>query len=243
MFCPLTTTSMLQCCHGFSSMDTSNVFAPILSNRFCFNVAMDFHPWIQERKIPRRNNTLELQCCHGFSSMDTSDEIDNIIKSIQLQCCHGFSSMDTSHPDSKHLEHIRSFNVAMDFHPWIQLRDAYMQYLLDMLQCCHGFSSMDTKRCYALLPCLAYASMLPWIFIHGYIGFPVTLCFPSDLLQCCHGFSSMDTRKNKSGRLRLFMLQCCHGFSSMDTGLNNGIITQVEYFMLIRDLLIVNSFF
>ena len=62
-----------------------------------------------------------------------------------------------------------SFNVAMDFHPWIR------------------------NECNSFIPCNNQASMLPWIFIHGYIYKRGSKKMPGETLQCCHGFSSMDT--------------------------------------------------
>ena len=83
----------------------------------------------------------------------------------------------------------------MDFHPWIQSFFAEFGNLLVQLQCCHGFSSMDTSLCLQEIYIQNIASMLPWIFIHGYQGGRVEgLCWKW-WLQCCHGFSSMDTEK------------------------------------------------
>ena len=42
-----------------------------LSRNTCFNVAMDFHPWIRGCTPKSWASTAMLQCCHGFSSMDT----------------------------------------------------------------------------------------------------------------------------------------------------------------------------
>ena len=107
-------------------------------------------PWIFIHGYPQMNmsrwrSPYVLQCCHGFSSMDTIYRWNIGHTSLLLQCCHGFSSMDT------------------------KLNDFSMGSLISMLQCCHGFSSMDTG-CGWVWPWQRpwWASMLPWIFIHGY---------------------------------------------------------------------------
>ena len=75
-----------------------------LSRNTCFNVAMDFHPWIplatdgEIIAVVCRDHfalMIRLQCCHGFSSMDTVIYRAKVPKLSRLQCCHGFSSMDT----------------------------------------------------------------------------------------------------------------------------------------------------
>ena len=86
-----------------------------------------------------------------------------------------------------------SFNVAMDFHPWI-------------------LGIMSTYRRSGIA-----ASMLPWIFIHGYLSTQYFSWGTTSPLQCCHGFSSMDTPVPVPPITDVRKLQCCHGFSSMDT--------------------------
>ena len=73
------------------------------------------------------------------------------------------------------------FNVAMDFHPWILGTDHFQ------------------------FPNFFFASMLPWIFIHGYRHVYAVIFSPPPLLQCCHGFSSMDTFQQL-----YFTRQDCH---------------------------------
>ena len=110
---------MLQCCHGFSSMDTSN---PIYRCSSLCSASM--LPWI---------------FIHGYGI----DIFSSAMLAPLLQCCHGFSSMDTpKYPSRRRSIHTASmlpwifihgyrsgkfqqearcscFNVAMDFHPWI----------------------------------------------------------------------------------------------------------------------------
>ena len=136
----------------------------------------------------------------------------------------------------------RCFNVAMDFHPWIPIHPVFFlgnDQPASMLPWIfiHGYSSSSTPHNWC-----QEASMLPWIFIHGYCIMPVARlviiwCFNVAMdfhpwilmtvmlnnplfhrLQCCHGFSSMDTCPNNPLTISNIPLQCCHGFSSMDTG-------------------------
>ena len=111
--------SELQCCHGFSSMDTSPSKASATRYPYRFNVAIDFHPWIPDVLFRSWDMLCLLQCCHGFSSMDTGTDAFDEMRSKMLQCCHRFSSMDTQKYSN-----------------------------------CWFFRNR--------------ASMLPWIFIHGY---------------------------------------------------------------------------
>ncbi len=85
-----------------------------------FNVAMDFHPWIQLKGWLTYVQDPPLQCCHGFSSMDTESDPHSYFFIHLLQCCHGFSSMDTAAGSEDMERGGLSFNVAMDFHPWIR---------------------------------------------------------------------------------------------------------------------------
>ena len=133
----------LQCCHGFSSMDTQQQMSIPQSKVECFNVAMDFHPWILQ------DSHFNSSCQMSFNvAMDFHPWIPEYCPLTQtlhdpLQCCHGFSSMDTTTADTS-------------FQP------------LSSLQCCHGFSSMDTRVFLHSSMVRTIASMLPWIFIHGY---------------------------------------------------------------------------
>ena len=108
-----------------------------------FNVAMDFHPWILQ------DSHFNSSCQMSFNvAMDFHPWIPEYCPLTQtlhdpLQCCHGFSSMDTTTADTS-------------FQP------------LSSLQCCHGFSSMDTRVFLHSSMVRTIASMLPWIFIHGY---------------------------------------------------------------------------
>ena len=126
---------------------------------------------------------------HGYSELITF----SFPISFLLQCCHGFSSMDTGMC-------MRSFSPPPP-----------------LLQCCHGFSSMDTFQQLYFTRQDCHASMLPWIFIHGY-----SCCFCLGCI-CRSGFNvAMDFHPWIRLRLSLRVLlppelQCCHGFSSMDT--------------------------
>ncbi len=109
----------LQCCHGFSSMDTLPCPLPSGRTCACFNVAMDFHPWIHRVK---RKSTVSLTC----------------------------------------------FNVAMDFHPWILIPTDFSASTVSPASMLpwifiHGYVVVSY-----IVAWVACASMLPWIFIHGY---------------------------------------------------------------------------
>ena len=65
--------------------------------------------------------------------------------------------MDTYFNDKERGSELMGFNVAMDFHPWILGTDHFQ------------------------FPNFFFASMLPWIFIHGYL--PAAL-FHSSGLSC-----------------------------------------------------------
>ena len=108
--------------------------------------------------------------CHGFSSMDTSNTVASTISvgsasMLPWIFIHGYRKRDDvlvrkvvsfnvamdfhpwirlSQPDMSDPV-LPRFNVAMDFHPWIRDSCAEDRYVPFLLQCCHGFSSMDTK--------------------------------------------------------------------------------------------------
>ena len=135
--------SRLQCCHGFSSMDTE-IFGSISITPISFNVAMDFHPWIPN--IPNE----------GWNGALAASMLPWIfIHGYILECpC-------------------RFIRIWASMLPWIFIHGYkrilgvnWMEYIL--LQCCHGFSSMDTVVIGVVLILVYSASMLPWIFIHGY---------------------------------------------------------------------------
>ena len=110
-----------------------------------------------------------LQCCHGFSSMDTIGFFLRSPENSQASMLpwifiHGY--VNDVVVSSVLLD---SFNVAMDFHPWIRIASEEYPPEVNELQCCHGFSSMDTSISDMLIIICSPASMLPWIFIHGYL--------------------------------------------------------------------------
>ena len=145
-------------------------FSKVARKFSSFNVAMDFHPWILLSLCIFFFITGRLQCCHGFSSMDT--EWNQCIPRDPDQCAsmlpwifiHGY--VNDVVVSSVLLD---SFNVAMDFHPWIRIASEEYPPEVNELQCCHGFSSMDTSISDMLIIICSPASMLPWIFIHGYL--------------------------------------------------------------------------
>ena len=196
-------------------------FSPLFG--FAFNVAMDFHPWIL---VPRMVSGLSLTFpsmlpwifIHGYGHTslwqrkhDTASMLPWIfihgyqgnhrrkrIKYWRLQCCHGFSSMDTQLMRVRGHPARACFNVAMDFHPWIlEVLSTFFQVFepASMLPWIfiHGYT--HKRQQYDQFK--PSASMLPWIFIHGYMlenGIPIVMLYVG--LQCCHGFSSMDTGLN-----------------------------------------------
>ena len=211
----------LQCCHGFSSMDTRTRGYPGTIPRTFFNVAMDFHPWIPSWLHFLEVTFLLLQCCHGFSSMDTWD-IVRLWKHSEWNSSmlpwifiHGYLIFNTLQGGfnnasmlpwifihgymliAKVLKRLKAcFNVAMDFHPWIPISSPPTgtgDYQASMLPWIfiHGYRIHINK-----LGSHGKASMLPWIFIHGYLIQTRLKRYGEDPLQCCHGFSSMDTGLN-----------------------------------------------
>ena len=136
-----------------------------------FNVAMDFHPW-----IPISDSCAWISNMVGFNvAMDFHPWI--------------------LHIRENYLPERTGFNVAMDFHPWILRTNSNTIINPITLQCCHGFSSMDTETKVYYYRTNRIASMLPWIFIHGYLNIMTGLWTEGiSGLQCCHGFSSMDTK-------------------------------------------------
>ena len=96
----------------------------------------------------------------------------------------------------------RCFNVAMDFHPWI-LCNLFGKDILSLEASMlpwifiHGYGS-----CQEFCEKVQVASMLPWIFIHGYWAKITCLLAVIEVLQCCHGFSSMDTRIKRIAEIR-----------------------------------------
>ena len=82
--------------------------------------------------------------CHGFSSMDTSNTVASTISvgsasMLPWIFIHGYRKRD-----DVLVRKVVSFNVAMDFHPWIPKAPYSTVANYAPLQCCHGFSSMDT---------------------------------------------------------------------------------------------------
>ena len=184
----------LQCCHGFSSMDTTTL-TPSQISFTRFNVAMDFHPWIhtghsflwQERDL--------LQCCHGFSSMDTKDS--------------GTDGRESSH----------SFNVAMDFHPWIHNTMSDPHFFIFCFNVAMDFHPWIRENHHHTLPWIIYASMLPWIFIHGYktgVFVVCSKCGHASMLPWIfiHGYPSLATTSGTINAASMLPWIFIHGYRS-----------------------------
>ena len=82
----------------------------------------------------------------------------------------------------------------MDFHPWILGEDhvpsgGYRGASMLPWIFIHGYQDKTNSR----NKIVSSASMLPWIFIHGYEYGALVKVVAFAWLQCCHGFSSMDT--------------------------------------------------
>ena len=125
---------------------------------------------------------------HGYWHCTFLIRMAQVASMLPWTFIHGYSS-----PLMCRIISFMRFNVAMDFHPWIHVMFRLTTEAESLLQCCHGFSSMDTTTqattgqvtpvllqcCHGfssmdtVFLCISYtfgveASMLPWIFIHGY---------------------------------------------------------------------------
>ena len=134
---------LLQCCHGFSSMDTINKSLKNRGLHPSFNVAMDFHPWIQSMDFADYTSHFRFNVAMDFHPWILMSNNKGNVATMRFNVAMDFHPWILCNTSARR-SITACFNVAMDFHPWILENNVKSMKNLPKLQCCHGFSSMDT---------------------------------------------------------------------------------------------------
>ena len=109
---------LLQCCHGFSSMDTINKSLKNRGLHPSFNVAMDFHPWIQSMDFADYTSHFRFNVAMDFHPWILMSNNKGNVATMRFNVAMDFHPWILCNTSARR-SITACFNVAMDFHPWI----------------------------------------------------------------------------------------------------------------------------
>ena len=128
---------------------------------------MDFHPWIPVQIILSPSAIFRFNVAMDFHPWIPVDKVKGEMHASSFNVAMDFHPWIQIGAGAFDIN-TPSFNVAMDFHPWIPTNE-HVQMTISVCASMlpwifiHGYYLSMKYRAY-----ITIASMLPWIFIHGY---------------------------------------------------------------------------